>query len=666
MGSLTGLDRLTDPRSIAIAGLSSDPGKHAARVLGHLRRLGYPGNVWGVNPNLADIQGVDVYPNVADLPHVPDLVVAAVPARAAIDVVAASDGVGAVVVFASGFGETGPAGADMEEALAAAAASAGTRLLGPNSGGVIRPARGLAASFLTCLDRPAAEIRSGTVAVVTQSGGTASFLHNLAASRGDGLAVSVSTGNEVDIKLGEAIDAVSRLDEVEVVIAIIETVRDGERFIEAVRSAHSRGKRIVACRIGSGMASKSLMTSHTGALAVPNAIIDGALDSLGVARTETPGEAFDVASMLARTPEPTGVRAGIVTHSGGMAILLSDLAEEAGLELGDPSPSLSRAVAGSLDHGSAANPLDMGGIIGGPRRFAEVVGQFADSGEYDVVLAVTTAHPPAHTDERVSTLVALESAVPVVHLWLAGDQGEQGLARLRDSGLPVVDEPRAAIRALAAWSEQIGIDSGPSPILGSPDSWGIPLDIGTVATNPGAAVTAAESVGYPVVLKVEAPGLEHKTDVGGVLLDLRTAEEVETAHRTVVDRAAEAGWPGAGSRVQPYQPGLEVIVGGLRHDSFGPMVSVGIGGVFAELDPDVVFAPAPVDEETARWMIGRLRGRQIFDGFRGSPPADLDDLARIVSVVSRGIAGSTIRELEINPITWVGDEWVVIDWLTKG
>lgn len=659
------LIRLLDPKSIAIAGVSADSGKHGSRVVANLRRHGYRGTVWGVNPRVPDLDDIEVYPTVTDLPARPDLVVAAVPADATFQVVAESSGVGMVIAFASGFGETGPAGAEMEKELASAASSVGTRLLGPNSGGVIRPGRGLAASFLTCLDRPSEEVRSGPVAVVTQSGGTGSYLHNLAAARGEGLAVSVSTGNEVDIKLGETIDAVSRLDEVRVVLAIVETVRDGVAFIDAIRSAHSRDKRVVVCRIGSGTDSKRLMTSHTGALAVPDAILEGVLRSLGVPVAETPAEAYDVAAVLAKTPAQTGPRAGIVTHSGGIAILLSDLAERAGLDLRDPGPALSTAVAGALNHGTAGNPLDMGGIIGGPHRFAEVVGQFAGSGEYDVVLAVTTAHPPVHTDERVSTLLSLEVDVPVIHLWMAGDQGDAGLARLREAGAPITDEPRAAIRALAALTDGSGEEMGPDPIEGPPEDWGIPRHDGMLATSPAEAVAAANSLGYPVAVKMEAPDVAHKTELGGILLDLRTADEVESAHQTVVERAAKAGRLEASSRVQRYQPGLELIVGGMRHESFGPLVSVGMGGVFTEVVADVVFSTAPITAVAALRMIDHLRTRSLLDGFRGAPAADVDELASIVSLVSRGIAGSHLTEFEINPLVWTGSQWVVLDWFSR-
>ena len=604
-----------------------------------------------------------MYPSIGELPEPPDLVVSAVPAAATAGLVADATGVGCVVVFAGGFGEAGADGLALEKSLADVAASVGTRVLGPNSGGVIRPDRGLAPSFLTCLERPAEEIRSGPVGVVTQSGGTGSYLHNLAAGRGGGLAVSVSTGNEVDIKLGEAVDAVSGMDEVEVVLALIETVRDGEVFIESVSSSIARGKPVVACRIGTGERGKALMTTHTGAMAVPQAVLEGVLDSLGVVLAETPGEALEVAEMMARVGSPSGGRAGIVTHSGGIAIHLADLAEQQGLDLSAPGTALRERLDPLLDHGVANNPLDMGGIIAGPTRFAEVVDAFATSDDYDLVLAVSTAHPPGHSEERVDSLLALETDTPILHLWMAGDQAEAPLATLRSGEVAVTEEPRAAVRALAGLSRLAThqIRDRPNPITGQPDAWGIPLVPGEVVSTAEDAVEVAGRLGYPVVLKMVSPGLSHKTEVCGVKLNLATDEEVMAGYDEIVASAADLTVDGL--RVERYRPGLEVIVGGIVDDSFGPLVSIGLGGVLTELLDDVVFAPAPVDLEDAAEMIDRLRGRRLLDGYRGAPASDVSGLARIVSLVSRGLVGSALQEVEINPLIWDGEEWVAVDWL---
>jgi acetyltransferase len=333
----------------------------------------------------------------------------------------------------------------------------------------------------------------------------------------------------------------------------------------------------------------------------------------------------------------------------------------------------------------ANNPLDMGGIIGGPGRFAEVVEAFAHSGEYDIVLAVSTAHPPAHTEERVRSLVPLhevvplrsggtdaserservEGGVPVLHLWMAGDQAAHGLARLGEAGIPVTEEPRAAIGGLAGLTglSQIPTLAPLEPLGGAFEDWGLPLVEGEVVTDSGQAVTVAEHLGYPVVVKVVAPGLAHKTELGGVKLNLRDPQAVIAAFDRVVASATAAGLQVEGARVERFQPGLEMIVGGLSDPVFGPVVSVGMGGVLTEVLGDVAFALAPVDEPGARRMIDRIRARPLLDGYRGDPPAEIDGLARIVSLVSRGLVGSAVQEVEVNPLVWAGTEWVAVDWL---
>jgi acetyltransferase len=492
-----------------------------------------------------------------------------------------------------------------------------------------------------------------------------SYIHNLAAARDSGLAVSVSTGNEVDVRLGEAIDAVSNLEEVEVVLALIETVRDGEVFRESVRNSIGRGKPVVACRIGTGDRGRALMTTHTGAMAVPEKVLEGVLESLGVVVAETPGEAYDVAEMLARSSIPSGPRAAIVTHSGGIAIHLADLAEKSSLDLPQPSPRLQSRLEPLLDLGAANNPLDMGAIIGGHARFAEVVDRFTRSGEYDMVLAVSTAHPPAHSADRVQSLQALETPVPILHLWMAGDQAAGALEHLRQAGAPVTEEPRVAITALAGLARLASWSAlGDLPLIEADfEEWGLPLVEGETSLTADEAIAAADRLGYPVVVKVVSPGLAHKTETGGVKLALVDAAEVARAIDEVTTTAIEAGQIVEGVKVERYRPGLEMILGGLVDPVFGPLVSVGTGGVLTELIDDVVFATAPVGVNEARAMISALRGRPLLDGFRGSAPADIDELAQIVSMVSRGIAASGYQEVEINPLIWDGDAWVAVDWL---
>lgn len=660
---MSGLARLLAPETVAIVGLSGDPAKHGSRVLANMRRLSYPGSIWGVNPSLPSVDGVEMFASLRDLPSPPDLVICAVPAAAAVEVARDCAGAGGVVVFAGGFGESGSSGREMQNRLGDALSGTGARLIGPNSGGVIRPSAGLAASFLTCLDRPAGEIRPGPVGLVTQSGGMGSYLHNHAAARGGGLAVSVSTGNEADVKAGEAIEAVASLDDVEAVLAIVETVRDGERFVAAVRKARAAGKPVVVCAIGQGRRGRALMTSHTGAMALPEPVLRGVLSSLGVVLAETPAEGLEIAEVAAASPPVDGDRVGVVTHSGGMAIHLADLAERAGLALPQPGAALQARLGPLLDLGAANNPLDLGGIIGGAARFSSAVEAFADSGEYDVVLAVSTAHPPKHSTERVESLLGLPPGAPVVHLWMAGDQAGDALGILRRAGAPVTEEPRAAVRSLAALTAPAEAPEPTVPISGPLSSWDLPLVDFRLAASTEEAVEAAADVGYPVVVKIVSPGLAHKTEVGGVRPGLSSATQVESAFAEMTAAAVRGGLTVEGVRVEPYRPGLEMIVGGIVDDTFGPLVSVGLGGVHTELLGEVEFAPAPLSPAGARKLIERMRARPVLEEWRSGPRPDVEALAGVVSTVSRGLVGSSLSEIELNPLIWDGTAWVAVDWL---
>ena len=672
------LDRLLDPKSIAIVGLSEDASKHGGRVLSSLRKARYGGQVWGVHPRTPAVPGVEMFESLLALPRAPDLVASAVPAGAVPGIVAdaAAVGAGVVVVFAGGFAEAGADGLGAQRHLTSIATEGGVRVLGPNSGGVIRPDANLAVSFLTCLDRPAEEIRSGPVGLVTQSGGTGSYIHNLAAERGSGLGASISVGNEADIDIADGIVALAEMEEIRAIAVVMETVRNGRTFLDAMSAASAAGKPVVVCRLGTSEHGRAMTTTHTGAMAQPAVVLDGVLASLGVTMAETPGELLDIAEVMARAAPPPGRRVGVVTHSGGVAILLSDLAERHGLDLPQPSSELSADLGELLEHGVAGNPLDMGGIIGGAARFAAVVDRFAASSEFDAVLAVSTAHPRAHTAERARTLVA--SAHPTIHLWMAGDVGAEGLDALRQAGLPVTTEPRAAIRALAGLTSAahdprpVSLGAGASETRpGSPlderaskkvvSDWGVAVPRGGIATSAGQAQEVARRLGEPVVVKVRSADISHKTDVGGIATDV-SAEHADRAFTEVTTRASE-NRPNAvitGVLVEEQIRGFEVIVGAAIDPVFGAMMLVGMGGIAAEGFEPVMGLVPRTSTEAVR-LLERAPGLSValhrIHGIAASR------LSEVITSLGNGFLSSGLIEFEINPLVWSGNEWVALDAL---
>jgi acyl-CoA synthetase (NDP forming) len=673
---------LLQPARVAVVGVSADPSKHGARVVNHLHRLGYAGEIWAVNPKRPRVAGAEVTASLADLPHPPDVVVSAVPSAATVEVVrmAGEVGAAAVVVFAGGFAEA-EGGARLQAELVETARAAGIRVLGPNSGGVIRPVGGVALSFLTCLDRPAEQIRPGRVGLVTQSGGTGSYLHNLAAARGGGLAASISTGNEADIDAAEAIQALVELDDVGSVAVVLESVRHGPRFLAALEAARARGKPVVVCRLGISERGGRMLSTHTGAMAQPAAVLDGVLDAHGASIAETPEEMLDVADVLAVAPAATGDRVAVVTHSGGLAILIADLAARGRLHLPMPGPELQEKLAPLLDLGAAGNPLDMGAIMGGPGRFAEVTRVFLESGEYDTVLAVTSAHPPAHSAERVTGLLQLPSDKPLIHLWMAGDLGAAGLASLREAGRPTVCEPRAAVLALSAIGRRAALAAEPDS--GSPEvepsagttgldpsyrllvAWGIPVVDGELVSSAREASAAAGRLGPPVVVKVSSPDIVHKARLGAVVVDVPDGESAAGAY----DRVMKAVGAGAavidGVLVQRYRPGPEAIIGAVVDDTFGPVVLAGVGGALTEALGAVAMAPAPVTPAGAARLLHRSGADRLLAG--DSRP-DFAALAELVSRLSHRFAAQTdeFTEVEVNPIIWTGQSWEAADAVVRG
>ena len=673
---MTSLDRLIAPTSIAIVGLSADPRKHGGRVLSSLRRLGYSGTIRGVHPATPDIDGVEMYASLLDLPQAPDLVASAVPAPVVPEVVrqAGEIGAGSAVIFAGGFAEQGSDGVDAQRRLSALAAETGVRVLGPNSGGVIRPSAGLAVSFLTCLDRPAEEIRTGPVRLVTQSGGTGSYIHNLAAERGSGLGISISTGNEADIDIADGIAALADLDEIRVIAVVLETIRDGAAFVDAVEEAHRSGKPVVVCRLGSSDHGRAMTSTHTGALAIPGRVLDGVLASSGITLTETPGELLEVAEVMARTTVRPGNRVGIVTHSGGIAILLSDLAARHDLTLPQPSSGMREGLIDLLEQGTAANPLDMGGIIGGAARFGQVVERFVDSHEFDLVLAVSTAHPRSHSIERAKALVAGDS--DVIHLWMAGDVGADGLDVLREANRPVATEPRAAIRAIAGLTTPVPDVIGTADRLaGAPRrapldesrskeilaDWGVATPAGRLVTSAADAAAAAIELGDRVVVKACSADLLHKTEAGAVVVGVPTDRVAETFD-LVMSRARERA-PSAvvsGAIIEEHLDGFEIIVGGITDDRFGALILVGLGGVAAEAFEPAMGLPPSSHEQSAAF---RSRVAGLDATLRRIDPLAAGQLDELLLAVSVGFTASDVIEFEMNPLAWTNRGWVALDAL---
>lgn len=696
-----GIDRLIDPASIAICGLSARPEKHGARTLGYLRRFGYRGEIWGVNPSLPEIEGVEVFAAVADLPAAPDLVVMALPAAvAAREVTACAElGAGGVLIYAGGFAEAGEGGLRLQREMVAAVAGTPTRLVGPNSAGLINPGARMAASFLTCLERPAEELRPSPVALISQSGGLMSYLHNVAAASGGGLAFSVSTGNEADLGVPDFLEYAVEQDDVEAVALVLETVRDGRRFRAAAERARAEGKPVVVFKLGRGATGARMMAGHTGAVASPDRTFRAVCDSLGLIRADSIPELFEIARLVAGAGRPRAKGVGILTHSGGHAIMAADVADELGLALPQPSEPVVAALEGYVEMGTAANPADLGGIVGNPGRFADAVETFMREPAFGVAIAVSSPHPPSDSESRAAALAQLASGSAdrpiLINVWSAGDVNRVGLDLLRSRGARVTESIFAALKAARALVaagempppgpeeddrepveaaiaelESLGSRHG---VLSESESKRIlaaldfPLMPERKAHSRREALAAAAEIGYPAVLKFEVEGLAHKSEAGAVRLDLRDADALAAAWDEMSASLAERfGAPGTGL-VSAYRPGTEVILGATVDAAFGPLVAVGLGGVGVEVLGDVNLALAPLSRPAAAEAVSRLRAVELLRGYRGSPACDLDRLAALLARLSAFVARAPdrVREIDINPLIYTAEGWRAADALIR-
>jgi acyl-CoA synthetase (NDP forming) len=671
------LSRLFNPRSIAIVGASANPAKW-----GHwLSRSALHGRdhraVYLVNRNGGEILGHPVHPSPRDLPEAPEMVVITVPVpafEAAVDEALAA-GARFLIGITAGFGEMGPAGREQERRIVRRVRDAGARFVGPNCMAVFDAETELRLLGSTFVD--------GAIGIVSQSGNMCLELGLDASRRGLGVSRAVSLGNQIDVEAWELIDELTRNDATRAIVLYIEEFRDGRRFVRSVQAATDAGKPVVLLTVGESAAGARAARSHTGSLAGNLEVVDAACRVAGALRVASPDRAIDLLHLLLGPARPHGRRLAIVTDGGGHAALASDLATARGLVVPLFSPdTTSRLAEGLPPTASTGNPVDLAG--GGEQdvySYARVTRTALTSGEVDAVLLTGFfGGYSRRSDEyrRMEVDVAgqlaaacRESNRPLIIQTMHHDTAPAD--ELRSQGMPVYASVDAAIGALALaarWSEPrraLPVLPSPAPPVSHEDYWsarelmtaaGLPFPPAHRVTSPAEAVKAATGVGFPVVVK--ALGLVHKTDAGGVVLDVRDAEHLTAVVGDVLLRLAPPGLMIEG--MVWLAGGVELIVGARWDRAFGPVVLVGLGGIYAETLRDTAIALAPVDEEGALDLLQSLRGSPLLFGARGRPALAVDKAARVVSVLSHlAAAHPEIAEMEINPLLVARDDAVGVD-----
>lgn len=674
------LKHFTSPASIAVIGASGNPDKIGGRPIAFLKRAGYGGRIIPVNPKSAEIQGLAAVTSLREAEGSAELAIIALAARFVPDSIrdCIATGVKAAIVLSSGVeGEAA-------EAAFAEARAAGLRLVGPNSLGTFSTASGAFTTFATALD--GAWPKPGRIAIVSQSGAFGSYLYALIDLAGGGVSHFLATGNEEDLSTTDLLGALAKDDATDVIVLANEGIKDGPGLLDAIRAARKAGKSVIALKTGRSDAGRQAAATHTGSLAGEDSVYDAAIRQAGAIRVHGLEEAADIAVGLTRRPRMAGDRLGVVTTSGGVGVLLSDIADEAGLAMPPLPDSAVAEIAEFLPFAEGVNPVDSSTqILADMSLFERLLSTTIRSGAFDglVIFLAHIGRNDAHFATVSKGILAAARAFPDVPIAVSMVATEANRAVLEDAGIPVFEEPARAVRLLAGLRAQTvaatveasgaGLPALPAAgTLNETDAarWladlGLPMALQAHAADEDATVAAAEAMGYPVVLKVSSPDILHKSDVGGVLLNIPDAKRLREGYNRVM-ASVSAAMPEAAidgvTVAKQVQDGPELILGTTTDPDFGPVVMVGIGGTTAELYKDVAFRVAPFDTAEAHKMLAELRGHALLTGFRQFEAADTGALAAILARISEVVFALREQNLgiEINPIRLSGADPIGLD-----
>ena len=703
--SIRNFRNLFKPARVALIGASERPGSVGAVVARNLRRAGFHGELMFVNPHLLALDGQRVYPDVASLPRAPDLAVIATPPDTVPGLVMAlgAKGTRAAVIITAGFGELGARGNALQQAALDAARPHLLRLVGPNCVGILVPGIGLDASF-SHLAPPA-----GDVAFVSQSGALITAMLDWAAPRAIGFSHVVSLGDMADVDFGDMLDYLAADPQTRAILLYVEGITAGRKFMSAARAA-ARLKPVLVLKAGRSRAGAHAASSHTGMLAGSDRVYDAAFRRAGMLRVETMAELFDAAETLALTGEQNGDRLAILTNGGGAGVLASDALEAAGGRLAQLAPETIAQLDAVLPATwSRGNPVDIIGDAPGSRYAAALAALFADDG-IDAVLALNCPTAIASPEEAAQGLIDAIGNLPpgarhgrnIFTAWLGAQSAAPARRRFNAARLATYDTPDEAVtgflhRVRYQRNQALLLEAPPAhPDAARPDvaaaqrtiaaalaagrSWldpeeveavlaayAIPGPASRIAVTPAQAAEAAAVIGFPVALKIRSADITHKSDVGGVALDLAAAAAVRAAAAAMAARVRQAR-PAArldGFLVQQMvrRPGAYELVVGLSEDAvFGPVVLFGQGGTAVEVIDDSAIALPPLNPLLARAQMSRTRVWRLLQGYRDRPPAAVDAIADVLIRLGQLAAGHPeVKELDINPLLADADGVVAID-----
>lgn len=694
------LNALFEPESIAVIGATEKADSVGRTLLWNLISNPFGGMVFPINPTRASVLGIKAYPNLAALPEPVELAVIATPAPTVPGVIAecVEAGVKGAIILSAGFKESGEAGERLEQQILEHARRGKLRVIGPNCLGVMSPPTGLNATFASAMARP------GHIGFISQSGALCTAVLDWSLRENVGFSAFVSIGSMVDVDWGDLIDYLGSDPQTSSIIMYLETIGNARSFLSAAREvAHT--KPIIVLKAGRTQAAAKAAISHTGALAGSQEVFEAACRRSGILMVDRIDELFSMAEVLAKQPRPHGPRLTIVTNAGGPGVLATDALMSAGGTLAELSPqthtALDQILPAPWSHG---NPVDILGDAS-PERYAQVLSITAQDPNSDGLLVILTPQAmtnPTLTAENVKRYAALDGK-PILASWMGGAEVESGREILLRAGIPTFAYPDTAAHAFESMWRSISnvrsIYETPQPFLESnqhgPDrdlaaklmdtasqsgrtllteveskrllaTYGIPVVETRAATSAEEAVVCAEAIGYPVVLKLLSHTITHKSDVGGVQLNLLDADAVRRAYRSIATAVgAKAGAEHfLGVTVQPMIPqdGYELILGSTLDPQFGPVLLFGSGGQLVEVYRDRALALPPLTTTLARRLMEQTRVFQALVGTRGRPPVDLAALEQLLVRFSYLVAEQRrIKEIDINPLLASPDRLLALD-----
>ena len=688
------LESLLNPKAIAVIGASRSPGKVGHEIVANLIKGGFGGKIIPVNPTTDEILGLKCYPDPTACPDKIDLAVIVIPPKAVKAAIesAAKAGATAVVVITAGFKETGPDGARAEQDIARLCSARGIRLLGPNCLGLINSHARMNASFATQMPKP------GGISVVSQSGALCTAILDLAAGRHLGLAKLVSIGNKADLNENDLLLALADDDKTKVIVGYLENITVGDRFIKAAESVASQ-KPLVILKAGTTGAGAKAASSHTGSLAGADIAYGAAFSRAGVIRADTFEELFDYAAALAMQPLPAGDNVAIITNAGGPGIMAADAVDNARMHVTALTDSVATALKAKLPSAaSVGNPIDVLGDAA-PERYVDAVNAAQDDDAVHAIIVILT--PQAMTEPAATARAiagCLRGEKPVLACFMGGQDVMPGRDELAAANLPDYPSPERAVSALkamrdyTAWRRRpprivtrfpvnrrraeriiahhlrvnrLQVNEAKAKQILRAYKFNVPP--GSLAIDANEAVQVADRIGYPVAMKIVSPEILHKSDLGGVKLDLQNPTAVMDAYDLMMLRMRQR-MPNAsleGVYIEKMcRKGREVIIGMTRDPQFGPMLMFGLGGIFVEVMKDVTFHIAPITADEAMQMLRSTKSYQLLTGARGRSGVDINEIAIGIQRLSQLVNDfPQITEMDINPfiVGAVGAEAIAAD-----